>query len=144
MPMDNPGNVNIGVSLTANFPGLSSTGAKIEHDGMANALVTLCNKSDQSTIQMLDPETLEPIGLAKQKNLHPKLSGPLSGAHAKIDPVTGDVYNYNLDPVGLTSVYRVFSVSAKIGKTTILATLRHPPAYIHSILLTERYVILCV
>jgi torulene dioxygenase len=94
-------------------------------------------------LQMLDPETLEPLGLASQKVLHPLLKGPTSAAHAETDPVTGDVFNFNLD-FGSKGTYRVFTVSAASGKTSILATIHHAPAYLHSLLLTEHYVILCV
>lgn len=104
---------------------------------------TLCNKTDYSLFQMLDPETLEPVGVARQSVLHESLKGPLSGAHAKTDPVTGDVYNYNLTP-GKTGTYRVFTVSAATGKTSILATISSSAAYLHSIFLSENYVILCV
>lgn len=140
---DKPSDIDISVTLTPNFPGLSKTGQKSEigHDKLK--IMTLCNKTDNSTMQMLDPETLEPIGIAEQQTLHPALKGPLSGAHAKTDPTTGDVYNYNLD-LGLTGTYRAFTVSASTGKTSILAEIKYPAAYIHSAFLTENYYILCV
>lgn len=75
--------------------------------------------------------------------MHPLLKRPLSGPHAKSDPVTGDVYKYNLD-LGRTGSYRIFTVSATTGKASILATINHAAAYLHSIFLTEHYVILCV
>ena len=81
--------------------------------------------------------------LPQQETLHPDLKGVASGAHAKSDPRTGDVYNYNLD-FGRTGTYRIFRSSASTGKTFILATFTHAPAYLHSIFLTENYVILCV
>ena len=143
MPKEKPNDVNVTVTLSANFPGLSRTGEKIEHGLDKSKIETLCNKIDNNQIQMLDPETLEPIGIAEQKKLHPLLKGPLSGSHAKSDPVTGDVYNYNLD-LGRIGSYRIFTVSASTGKTSILATINHAAAYLHSIFLTEHYVILCV
>jgi torulene dioxygenase len=91
---------------------------------------------------MLDPTTLEPIGIAEQTVLHPALKGQLSAAHAKTDPVTGEVFNYNLE-LG-ANVYHIFTVSPSTGKTSILATFKHPAAYIHSLFLTENYVILCI
>lgn len=92
---------------------------------------------------MLDPETLEPIGIAEQTVLHPALKGPLSASHAKTDPKTGEVYNYNLD-LGRTGTWRVFVVTPATGKTTILATISHTATYVHSFFLTENYVLLCV
>ena len=142
-PVEEPNNVNVGVTLSTNFPGLSAKGQKMEKDHDNAKINTLCNKTDSSTIQMLDPETLEPIGIARQTVLHESLKGPISGAHAKTDPTTGDVYNYNLTP-GRTGTYRVFTVSAATGKTSILATFDHSAAYLHSLFLSEHYVILCV
>ena len=138
-----PDSVNIGVTISPNFPGLSKTGEKKEGESQNRSIETLCNKTDSASLQMLDPETLEPIGVCDQKTLHHELTGPMSGAHAKFDPVTGDVYNYNLE-LGRQGTYRVFTASPTTGKTTVLATIKHAAAYIHSIFLTEHYVVLCV
>jgi torulene dioxygenase len=139
-PKESPDDLPSAVTLSANFPGLSSIGKKASgHSGP----MTLCSKTDNSTFQMLNPETLEPIGVAQQSVLHPDLRGPLSAAHACHDPVTGDVFNYNLE-FGRSGAYRVFHVSAITGKTSVLATIQHAPAYLHSLFITEHYVILCV
>ena len=58
-------------------------------------------------------------------------------------PATGDVYNYNLD-FGKTGTYRIWRASASTGETSVLATFNHAPAYLHSLFLTENYVVLCV
>lgn len=139
-----PSSKNIGVTLSINFPGLGpkpddSTSRWTDSRGIR----TLYAKTDYNAYQKLDPETLEPIGLATQTSLHPDLSGPLSASHARSDPVTGDVFNYNLT-LGPTCTYRVFRVSASTGETTILATFPATPAYLHSLLLTEDHVVLCV
>jgi len=95
-------------------------------------------------MRKIDPETLEPMGLANQDVLHPELTGKLSAAHSKSDPVTGDVFNYNLT-LGSNPTYKVFRVSTATGETEILATITDAPgAYLHSSLITENYVILCV
>ena len=139
-PRESPDDLSSSVTLSANFPGLSSTGQKAtSHTGP----MTLASKTDNSTMQMLNPETLEPIGIAQQSVLHPVLKGPLSAAHACHDAVTGDVYNYNLE-FGRNGTYHVFHVSAATGKTSILASIHHSAAYLHSLFLTEHYVILCV
>ncbi|OKL61795.1 hypothetical protein UA08_02311 [Talaromyces atroroseus] len=142
-PKITPDGVDVCVTLSANYPGLSPTGTKHEQPLHENGVQTLCNKSDNSTIQMLDPETLEPIGIALQTVLHPSLKGPLSAAHAKTDPVSGEVYNYNLD-LGRMGTFRVFMVSPLTGNTSILATISHPATYVHSFFLTQNYVILCL
>jgi torulene dioxygenase len=46
--------------------------------------------------------------------------------------------------MGLTTTYRVFHVSRETGKTSILATFKHPATYVHSLSLTENYVVLCL
>ncbi|MCJ1476126.1 hypothetical protein MMC13_004791 [Lambiella insularis] len=133
---------NIGVTLSVNMPGLPPLESSKTTDNAG--IRTLTNKTDASRYQRIDPETLEPIGLATQTVLHPDLKGPMSAAHAKTCPVTGDVYNYNLE-VSKDATYRVFGVSAATQKTDILATITDAPgAYIHSLFLTPNYVILCV
>ena len=103
---------------------------------------SLWAKTDANGLQRIDPETLEPIGLAEQTSLHPDLKGPLTAAHARTDPETGDFFSYNLE-FGRLGTYRVFKVSAATGETTILATISGPSAYIHSFFLTADFVIIC-
>jgi torulene dioxygenase len=136
---------NVNVTFSIDLPGLPSTkSSKKEGGGHASGIQTLWVKTDATVLKRLDPETLEPIGMAQQTNLHPDLKGAMSAAHAKSDPVTGDVYNFNLD-VGRKPTYRVFHVSASTGETEILATITNAKsAYIHSLFLTENHVVLCV
>ncbi|KKA19799.1 Carotenoid cleavage dioxygenase [Rasamsonia emersonii CBS 393.64] len=136
-----PDERSMSVTLSTNFPGLSATGER-QHHGHASGIQTLCNKTDANAFQMLDPETLEPVGLASQTTLHPDLKGPLSSAHARSDPITGDVFNYNLD-LGPKPTYRIFRVSST-GKTSILASFHADAAYLHSFFLSKHYVVLCV
>ncbi|KAI9808228.1 MAG: hypothetical protein M1825_004685 [Sarcosagium campestre] len=133
---------NIGVTISTTFPGLSTDREKSDSHG--SGINTLWTKTDASSIKELDPETLEPIGITNQRSLHPELTGPMSAAHAKADPVTGDIFNFNLE-LGLNATYRVFGVSAATGETRILAKISDvEAAYLHSFFLTENYVILCV
>lgn len=138
-------NKNVGVTLSINMPGGSCTSKseKSAISGHTTGIRTLHAKSDHHMIKEIDPETLEPRGIAVQESLHPSLKGPMSAAHAKSDPQTGDIFNFNLE-FGRKSTYRVFHTSASTGKTDILATFHGQPAYIHSLFLTENYVILCV
>lgn len=137
-----PDEESMSVTLSVNYPGLDRT-AHQKTGKHGSGVQTLCNKTDRALLQMLDPETLEPIGLAKQEVLHPSLKGRSSAAHAKSDPETGDVYNYNLE-FGRVGTYRVFKANAQTGKTSVLATIPYAPAYLHSLFLTKNYVILCV
>ena len=143
--------VNVGVTVKANMPVPEDLvkGEKAQpesQDTSSSNINSLWLKTDNATLQRIDPRTLEPIDAVRQPKLHPDLKGPFTGAHSRTDPITGDWYNYNLE-VGRQPTYRVFSVSAKTRKTSILATLTGGPiraAYLHSIMLTERYVILCI
>lgn len=138
-------NKNVGVTLSINMPGgnLAGDSEKSSINGHTNGIRTLHAKTDHHMIKRIDPETLEPQGIAIQQDLHPDLKGSLSGAHAKSDPTTGDIFNYNLE-CARRSVYRIFRTSASTGQTDILASFNGRPAYIHSLFLTENYVILCV
>jgi len=138
-----PNEVNIGVTMSVNFPGYTSTGQAAQMPRDNDGIKSFCTKTDAAIVQFLDSETLEPIGLARQEVLHPDLKGPISGAHAKSDPITGDVYNFNLQ-FGGQGTFRVFRSSASTGKTSILATISHTTAYLHSLFLTENYVVLCI
>lgn len=138
--------VNVGVTLSVNSPGLrdvdTSKGKK--KGGHASGIRSLWVKTDSAQVREIEPETLEPMGLATQAVLHPEPTGDFSAAHAKSDPVTADVFNYNL-VLGREQIYRIFRVSAATGKTDILATITDAPAaYLHSSLITENYFILCV
>jgi len=134
---------NIGVTVSVNTPGLPSI-KDVDQAGHASGIQSLWTKTDASIFARLDPETLEPIGFADQTALLPELKGPFSAAHAKSDPITGDIFNYNLE-VGRKTSYKIFHVSATTGKTDIIATIADAPgAYLHSLVLTENHVVLCV
>ncbi|KAF2496781.1 beta,beta-carotene 9',10'-dioxygenase [Lophium mytilinum] len=140
-----PTTANVGVTLSVNLPGFQTIGNDSEPSiaSHSSGIKTLHNKTDANIFQQIDPETLEPIGLATQTSLHPLLKGPMSAAHAKADPETGDIFNYNLD-IGMKSTYQVFHTSASTGQTEILATIQDRPAYLHSLFLSGSYVILCI
>ncbi|TGZ84784.1 carotenoid oxygenase, partial [Ascodesmis nigricans] len=124
---------NVNVTVSYNIPGLSSHGQG----------PNLVAKTDANVMQILDPETLEPRGVVNQSVLHPSLTGPLSAAHCRVCPKTGDVFNYNLT-LGPITTYQIFRISASTEKTDILATIKDAPAsYIHSFFLTETHVVLC-
>ena len=145
-PNPPPEQSNIGVTLSINPAGLSDpqTAEHQKHATHGSGIHTLLAKTDAAVMRHIEPETLEPRGVVSQAGLHPKLTGPLSAAHTKSDPITGDIFNYNL-ALGPRPTYRVFRVSAATGQTDILATITDaPPAYLHSSILTENYFILCV
>ncbi|KAI0134785.1 beta,beta-carotene 9',10'-dioxygenase [Xylariales sp. AK1849] len=137
---------NVSVTVQANVPGLPSQSLEVSQLGRRPGIKSIWLTTDANGLKEVDQNTLEPIGVASQEQLHPLLKGPLSCAHAHRDPDTGDLFNYNLD-FGLISTYRIFRVNASSGTTDILATISQAnvkPAYIHSFFLSPSYVILCV
>ncbi|KAH9885710.1 carotenoid oxygenase [Xylariomycetidae sp. FL2044] len=140
-PLTTPGEHNISVAVLPNVPGLKSSNSGTT--GHRAEKKTVWQTTDAAILKEVDAETLEPIGLARQENLHPLLTGPISCAHAQRDPHTGDVYNFNLD-IGRYTTYRIFRASAATGQTDILATICQAdakPAYIHSFFLTSSFVV---
>jgi torulene dioxygenase len=159
-PLPDPAAENVCVTFSINMPGLPTTEGTIKaHSlqkavangdtsmlGHASGIQSLYTTTDGAVVKQLDPKTLEPLGIARHESLHPSLKGPMCAAHARVDPVTGDLFNFNLDFV-FSPTYRVYCVSASTGKTSILATIKGRgvhAAYIHSLFLTPDYVILCV
>ena len=136
-----PSKLNFAVTVLPNVPGLASQNTK--ESGHRTATENLWIGTDYAGLGEVDPDTLEPIGSATQKKLHPDLQGVLSCAHAHRDPETGDLFNYNLE-LKKVSTYRVFRTSAATGATDILATIMAPCAYIHSFFLTQNFVVLCI
>lgn len=144
---------NNNVVVIPNIPGLPGDDSKEASQeptalplGHRPSPSSLYITTDYAGLRRIDPSTLEPIGEAMQDTLHPSLAGVCSCAHAQRDPVTGDMFNYNLQ-FGKVPTYRIFRVSAGSGKTDILATVKLAglsPAYMHSFFLTENYVALCI
>lgn len=130
---------NIGVTVQLDVPGLPSA-AK----GGALPQKTVWLGTDCHLLREVDGRTLEPIGLARQDDLHPQLDGELSCAHVQRCPTTGDYINVNIK-AGLPATYKIFRVSASTGETEILATISRldvPMAYIHSFFLSQHFVVL--
>ncbi|KJZ76771.1 hypothetical protein HIM_03648 [Hirsutella minnesotensis 3608] len=137
-----PAPVNVNVAIHRDFPGVGSGRSESSGHRASNLVLT----SDHFNMQSLDPDTLEPLASPNQTTLHPDLKGPLSCAHPQRDPKNGDMFNVNLQ-LGPSPTYRFFRVDASTGETTIIATLSEPgacPAYIHSMFLTENYLVFCI
>ncbi|KAI3399584.1 hypothetical protein diail_6223 [Diaporthe ilicicola] len=130
---------NIGVTVQLGVPGLTSAA---RHSALPQKNVWL--GTDCHLLREVDWQTLEPIGFAKQDDLHPDLDGELSCAHVQRCPRTGDYFNINIK-AGFPAIYKVFRVSAATGETEILATISKldvPMAYIHSFFLSEHFIVL--
>lgn len=134
---------NIGVTVQLDVPGLKCPAKGGDVLPRPN---TLWLGTDCHLLRQVDESTLEPIGIARQDELHPQLDGELSCAHVQRCPTTGDYININIK-AGLPATYKVFRVSAATGETEILATISRkdlPTAYIHSFFLSRHFVVLRV
>ena len=142
---NDPGLVNVAVTLRPDMPGLPSLPPSRREIGHSPniGIKSLWTGTDSARLKQLDPRTLEPLATSSQKSLDPRLKGPLSGAHSQTDPLTGDVFNYNLE-LGLHATYRIFRTSASTGETEILATFPAKAAYIHSFFMSEDYITLAI
>lgn len=148
-PAPSPCKTNVPVTISANPTGYPNSGLP-ETRGAAGHKASnaahIIARTDNNFMKAIDADTLEPVGIARQAGLNPLLKGPLSATHARSDPVTGDVFNYNLD-MGKDATYRIFKTSADTATTEILATISAsdlPPAYMHSFFLSENFVILTI
>jgi torulene dioxygenase len=95
---------NVGVTIHTNIPGYpKSEASPPETSSIANIITFM----DTNIAKQIDPKTLEPTGITQQQHHHPHLVGPLSCAHTQVDPINGDIYNYNLE-FGASPTYRIF------------------------------------
>lgn len=130
---------NVGVTVQLDVPGLPSQAGH-------RSAPTVWLGTDAHFLCEVDRDTLEPLGIARQKQLHSSLDGPCSCAHVQRCPRTGDYFNVNIKP-GAAATYRIFRVCAATGKTDILATISRfdlPMVYFHSFFLSENFVVLCL
>jgi torulene dioxygenase len=137
-----PSGVNVSVTLTPDMPGL---GAEISGLSTPSGARYIVAKSDANALQIIDPETLEPLLATTYEQLDPRLDGPLSAAHSCRDQETGDFYNYSCKFGARFPTYKIFRIGGKDGKVDVLAEIKDaPPSYVHSFAMTKRFVVLCV
>lgn len=134
---------NVGVTVQLGVPGLPS---KADTTGGHRSPPNVWLGTDAHMLCEVDRDTLEPLGVARQRDIHPSLDGPCSCAHVQRCPRTGDYFNVNVKP-GAATTYNIFRVSAATGKTEIVATIRRldlPMVYFHSFFLSENFLVLCL
>lgn len=85
-----------------------------------------------------DPQTLATIGLREYAR---EVKGPTSSAHPHYDRHRHCHYSHVLD-FGFQSKYRLFSIDAAGGESVLATITVDRPAYLHSIGMTSRYLIL--
>ncbi len=84
-----PSDTNFGVTITPNMP-MPGQPARAMNAKDDNGMSNLWVKTDEATLQSIYPTTLEPVEVKRQSAVHPSLKGPMTGAHTRTDPVTGD------------------------------------------------------
>ncbi|KZT51841.1 hypothetical protein CALCODRAFT_442462 [Calocera cornea HHB12733] len=139
-----PDGLNVQVTLSPDLPGFPEglIPERLRKDAGERPRY-LVAKTDAALLQLLDPVTLDPLAITTYRALSPALDGPLAAAHGCTDPLTGAYHNFVLSP-GPQPVYKVFRTSPA-GEVTVLAEIRGAPlAYVHSLAMTARYVVLCV
>jgi torulene dioxygenase len=138
-----PSGVNVSVTLTPNMPGWDAETSNMPT--LSSGLRYMVAKTDECTLQLLDPTTLKPLKALTYKDLDPRLDGKLSAAHSCQDHATGDFYNYSCKIGGRFPTYKVFKIDGTDGKVNVLAEIKDAPlSYIHSFMITEKYVIFTV
>ncbi|KAI3611323.1 carotenoid cleavage dioxygenase 1 [Moniliophthora roreri] len=143
---DSPSGVNVGVTLTPDMPGwdkiISNLPTKIEHQHGGPQYIVA--KTDASSLQLIDPVSLEPLYAGEYKSLDPRLDGQLSAAHSCRDKETNEFFNFSCKLGGRFPTYKVFKIKGN-GQVDILAEVKDAPAsYLHSFAMTSKYVILVI
>ncbi|CDF36963.1 unnamed protein product [Chondrus crispus] len=101
-------------------------------------------RTDANVNAVVDPDTLELHQFFSFTDINPALKGPFSSAHGHFDHDKHEFLNFTFDMTGPGDVtYNVFSVD-KVGSADVLASIRAPPAYLHSFATTENYLVLIV
>jgi carotenoid cleavage dioxygenase-like enzyme len=127
-----PGGTNHPANIGVTFSRLS--GAK-----------KLVSKTDANALLEIDPVTLDPVPPTfRYTDLVPAARGPLSAAHGHYDPERATFYNYTLDIRGPMSMYHVAAMPDAGGNGHVVASVRAPPAYVHSFAATKDYIILMI
>ncbi|KZT63483.1 hypothetical protein DAEQUDRAFT_770558 [Daedalea quercina L-15889] len=138
---------SVSVTMTPDMPGIRRPdNEKIYGTDRSTGPDVIVAKTDANVLQVLDPATLEPLKVLSYEHIDPRLSGQFSAAHACRDAKTGDFYNF-VEEFSMQTTFKLFRIREDNGKVDVLARICEkdaPPTYIHSVTMTDRFVILCV
>jgi torulene dioxygenase len=126
---------NANVTLTPDMPGWNMVKPDLSSPTATSSMKPryLVAKTDADILQLLDPETLDPLVEANYRQFDPRLTGQLTAAHSAQDADSGDFYNFVCEFRGRFPTYKIFCIRAHDGAVDI-----------HSFAMTGRFVILCV
>lgn len=137
-----------GVSKDPEGKGSSNVGVTVESvPGLG-----LLSRSDVTTNYRIDEDALEAMEFSSWAAVEivdgagkgGGLVGEMSAAHGEFDAGTEEYFNfvYKLG-VAATASYKVFAISGA-GEARTVAEFAHRPTYVHSLALTDRYVIMVI
>ncbi len=96
--------------------------------------------TDFNMLQVCDAKSLEPKRLLTYADIDDELSGFGICAHPVRDRKLGAIYNYLISKEGVLSVFAL-DFRAKPAKLIWKTALPCPPCYIHSLAMTQDYVV---
>ena len=100
----------------------------------------ILNHTDQNVLQVCDAKTLEPKRILTYAEIDPELAGYGICAHPPKDRSRGLTFNYIISEQGSMSVFAL-DIRSKPTKLVWKTVLPCKPCYIHSLAMTEKYVI---
>lgn len=92
-------------------------------------------------LQVCDSKTLEPKRLITHAQIDPELGGVGICAHPPKDRKRGQIFNYLIDPKSGTMFVFAMDIRSNPAKLLWKTALPCPPCYIHSLAMTDRYVV---
>ncbi|KAF7517656.1 hypothetical protein G7054_g13739 [Neopestalotiopsis clavispora] len=96
--------------------------------------------TDFNALQVCDAKTLAPKRLLTYAEIDPELAGFGICAHPPKDRERGHTFNYLVSAQGVLSVFAL-DIRAKPAKLLWKTALPCPPCYIHSLAMTDKYVV---
>ena len=135
------GQTDTTVIPVAFIPNLGGLAANSSHN--PPGFRTLVATTDTSHLQQIDLETLEPIELFDYNAINNELPTGSSASHPGFG-LNGEIYNYLLDTKTRSPTYDIYEVDAQGGSKILAKITDAPPAYIHSLIATENYVVFTV
>ena len=100
----------------------------------------ILNHTDQNILQVCDAQTLKPKRILTYAEIDPELAGYGVCAHPPKDRGRGLTFNYIISQEGAMSVFAL-DIKSKPTKLVWKTVLPCKPCYIHSLAMTEKYVI---
>ena len=100
----------------------------------------ILNHTDQNILQVCDAKTLEPKRILTYAEIDPALAGYGICAHPPKDRNRGLTFNYVISEEGRLSVFAL-DIQSKPTRMVWKTTMPCKPCYIHSLAMTEKYVI---